>query len=364
MRVWSLVREAVRSAVASRVPTALVAALVAAMCLTTIVTVGRAAAAQQVVQQRLEEAGSRLLEVTDSKDHGFLTSSVVGQAQGLSTVERVVGLAVPRDVSNAAVGAGATVPAWAVVGDLADAVELVEGRWPRPGEGIVAVDGAQDQLGLDAPLGAVATSDGHDSWSVVGSFRAREPFTQLDAGVVLAAAPGAAAHTLEVVATDAAAADLTQSAVVTLLGRSDPADLAVVSPTTLAELQGVVVGDLARYNRSLLLAVMAAGAVLVGVVSAADVLLRRRDLGRRRALGAPRWAITVLVVVRATCGGATGALVASILGFVLTSRAGQAPPWAFVVGTAVLGVMAAAVSSVPPAVVAARQDPVRVLRTP
>lgn len=363
MRVGVLVREAVRSARASKVPTALVAVLVAAMCLTTILTVGRAAAAQEQVQQRLEEAGSRLLEVSDAKDDGFLTASVVDQVAGLSTVERAVGWAVPRDVTSAAVDGGTPVPTWVVVGDLSDAVELVAGRWPRPGEALVSA-AAQDALGFDAPVGAVATSDDAQGWAVVGAFRARAPFTNLDAGLVAAGAPGTPAHTLNVIAADASGAKVTQSAVMALLARTDPSDLSVVSPTSLAELQGAVVGDLARYNRTLLLAVMAAGAVLVGVVAAADVLIRRRDLGRRRALGAPRWALTVLVVVRATCGGLVGALLASLLGLVLTDRAGQVVPLTFVAGTAVLGVLAAAASSVPPAVAAARQDPVRVLRTP
>lgn len=363
MRVGVLVREAIRSAAASRVPTALVALLVAAMCLTTILTVGRAAAAQQQVQQRLEDAGSRLLQVTDAKSLGFLTAATVDQAAGLSTTERVLGVTVPQDVTSTAVGGGTPVPAWQVLGDLHDAVELVAGRWPAVGEALVA-SGAQDTLGLDVPVGAVSTSDGRTTLAVVGAFRARAPFTDFDAGLVAPAAPGVPAHSMRVIAQDAASSGITQAGIVALLARRDPADLSIVSPTTLADLQGEVVGDLARYNRTLLVAVMAAGAFLVSVVSAADVLLRRRDLGRRRALGAPRWALTVLVVVRATCGGLIGATLASALGLILTARTGQAPPLAFVAGTAALGVLAAAVSSVPPAIAASRQDPVRVLRTP
>lgn len=364
MRLRELVREAVRSAASSRVPTALVAVLVAAMCLTTILTVGRAAAAQERVQRRLEDAGSRVLELVDKKGHGFLTGTVVAQTAGLSTVDRAVGLGIPRDVTNATIGPGGTpVPAWTVLGDLGTALELVQGRWPRPGEGIVSVS-AQRALGLDAPLGAVTTVDRAERCPVVGAFRARAPFADLDAGVVVAGSAQESAHTLRVVASHAAAAPATQAAVLALLARTDPDELTVRSPTTLAELQGEVVGDLARYNRTLLLAVMATGALLVGVVSAADVLLRRRDLGRRRALGAPRWALMVLVVVRATCGAAGGAVVASALGMVLTARVGQAPPWTFVVGAGVLGVLVAAGASIPPAIVAARQDPVRVLRTP
>jgi putative ABC transport system permease protein len=90
----------------------------------------------------------------------------------------------------------------------------------------------------------------------------------------------------------------------------------------------------------------------------------RATRGRRCALGAPRWVITVLMVTRATIGALLGATLGTALGTTLTLRTGQTPAWTFTTGTAILAVLTAAISTIPPAVIAARQDPVHVLRTP
>lgn len=60
----------------------------------------------------------------------------------------------------------------------------------------------------------------------------------------------------------------------------------VESPTGLAELTQAVGGQLAGYGRSLLLLILGVGAFFVGTVVLSDILIRRRDLGRRRTLGA------------------------------------------------------------------------------
>jgi putative ABC transport system permease protein len=364
VRPLALLREVAASARAQRVPTALVAVLVAAMCLTAILTVGRAAAAQRQVQHRLEDAGSRQIEVTDQKGKGFLTPATVGAAATMDTVERAVGVTLPRDTTNVAVGAGGTpVPYWQVVGSLRDVAVLTSGRWPNLGEA-VASDRALAQLGLDEPAGAVSAGPNTAAVAVVGTFRARAPFDTLDAGLVGPAAPGTPAHALDVVVRAAPDAELTQAAVLALLARPDPTDVTVRSPRTLAEVQADVLGDLARYDRALLLAVLATGAALVAAVTLGDVLLRRRDLGRRRALGATRGVLTTLVVARAALGGLVGAALGCLCGVALAARVGGAPGAGFVVGTGLLAVLSAAVAAVGPAVVAARQDPVRVLRTP
>ena len=72
-----LAREVAATAVAQRVSTMMVAFLAAAMCVTTLLTVGRAAAAEQQVAARLDAAGSRTLTVTDANEAGFLDGDVV-----------------------------------------------------------------------------------------------------------------------------------------------------------------------------------------------------------------------------------------------------------------------------------------------
>lgn len=367
MRLRELAAEAWASARAQKVPTILVAVLVAAMCATTLLTVGRAAAAQEQVAARLDDAGSRRLVVTDARNQDFLTAAVVDQAAGLSNVERAIGLAAPVDTINGTIGpGGARVATWLVVGDLHAAVTLTGGRWPRSGEALVS-SAAQADLGLDAAIGAVTTTSTtatSDIYPIVGSFSARDPYTDLDAGIVVAAPEGTTAHRLDVVAVSAAEAHSMQATVLDLLARADPADLNVQSPTTLAEIQSEVLGDLVRYNRSLTILVLLTGASLVAVVALADVLLHRADIGRRRALGAPRWALIWMLVSRSLIGALAGGVIGSLSAATLVLRNGQRPAVAYTLATVILALLSTGVATTVPALLAAHQDPVRVLRTP
>ncbi len=366
MRAWVLVREAVATTWANKVPSALVCFLVAVMCATTLATVGRTAAAEAQVAQRLDAAGSRVLVVTDARDGGLVPEAIVDQTRALSTTERAVGVVIPVDVTNAVIGAGGTkVPAWAVVGDLADVVELTAGRWPRPGEALVSAS-AQAELGMDHPIGSAAVDDATavTEHSIVGAFTPREPFGDYAAGVVIAAPEGTVADSLHVVVTDSGVAQAAQSAVLGLIDPPSFEAITVQSPVGLAELQAEVAGDLGNFGRALLLGVLAAGAVLVAIVVLADVLVRRQDLGRRRALGATRTTILSLVLTRTLAPALLGAVLGTAGGLWLAGYWAATPPWDFTVGTATLATLAALTSAIPPALYAATRDPVRVLRTP
>jgi len=357
------VSEAVRSAYAQRVATVMVVVLTAAMCASTLLTVGRSAAAERQVAATLEDAGSRRLVVTDARSSGFITPSMVDMIAGLATVERAVGISTPTDVTNARIGPGGTkVVERQVIGPMHDAVRLVDGRWPREGEALVSA-AVLGRLGMDEPVGAVARADG-TTFAVVGTFEPRAPFEDLGDGVVVLAAPGEAAHSIDVLIRSSTAATATERAVLATLGRPDRADLNVTSPASLAEVQHAVMGDLSAFGRRLMLLVLGVGGLLVAVVALSDVLLRRRELGRRRALGAPRWVLISLVVGRTAVAAVVGAAGGTGIGVVVTANLGQSVPVTFALGTAILAVVVATVATVPPAVTAANRDPVRVLRTP
>ncbi len=366
MRLTELALEAWASARAQKVPTVLVALIVAATCATTLLTVGRAAAAETEVAATLESAGSRHLVITDAKTQGFLSATVVAQAVTLSGVERAVGLTAAVDAVNARIGdGGERVPTWLLVGDVPSAAELVSGRWPHPGEALVSAS-ARRLLGLDEPVGAVATigSRGRAIYPIVGEFRAKSPYADIADGVLVAAPSNTTAWRLDVVTTTAAEIPETQDALLTLLHRMDPSDVEIESPQELAAVQADVLGNLARYNRSLALLVLGAGAVLTAIVTLADVLLHRAEIGRRRALGAARWVIIVLLVLRAAIGAVLGVVFGAIAATLLVARLGQRPDWRFTAATAVLSLLAGALATMVPAVGASRQDPVRVLRIP
>ncbi|TDD65394.1 permease [Jiangella aurantiaca] len=328
-----------------------------------LLTVGRTAAAEADVLARLDAAGSRSFTFIDTGGTGFITDAVVGSVASMNVVERAVGIALPVDVVNGAVGEGTKAPAWRVNGDLDAVATVIAGRDPAAGEALVS-HAAMRALGLDQPVGWIAAGDGTHH-AIVGSFLPRAPFNEFATGLVIAAAPGDPISQLRVVAHAANDGDVLQRAVLATMKPPEPSDLQIESPAVLADAQRAIAGDLGTFSRGLVLGVIAASGLFTAVVVLADVLLSRSDLGRRRALGAPRWALVTIVTGRAVLAaivGATTGTAAGLISLIVTTD--QTVPSAFSIGVAILAVLTAALAALPFAIIAAFQDPVRVLRTP
>lgn len=344
MNYQVLLREAFATTWANKVPTILVCLITAAMCVMTISTVGRTAAAEEQVAERINSAGARELVITDMKSAGLFGPSLISMASRFSVTDRAVGLGSPVDLKNTVIGqAGTPVPAWGVIGDLSAVATLKEGRWPQPGEALVSHLALQT-LGLQHPVGStsIANSNLAADYAVVGSFIPREPFTDLGKGMIYPAPAGSTATNLHLILADARQAKIAQGSVIGLLGPlNDPDSIAVRSPVQMTQLHDQIVGDLGSFGRSLLYGALGIGALLVAIVVFADILVRRKDLGRRRALGATRENIIGLMLLRTLIPAAD-----------------------FCVGIIVLAMLAAGLSSLAPAAYAAHSDPVKVLRTP
>ena len=109
---------------------------------------------------------------------------------------------------------------------------------------------------------------------------------------------------------------------------------------------------------------MASGSALIAVIALADTLGRRREIGRRRALGITRSGLLLLTAARALIPAGAGVTLGGATGWLLAARLGTAPPPDFVIGVAVLAIVGTALFTAVPAAIAAGQDPVRILRTP
>ena len=131
----------------------------------------------------------------------------------------------------------------------------------------------------------------------------------------------------------------------------------------LAAGNATITGELAGLGRSLLLLILGAGAFFVAIVVLADVLIRRRDLGRRRTLGIGRADLVLLVAVRTAAPAVLGAVVGAGTGYAVVVGQGGALGLDFVAGVAVLAALTAVAASLLPAAFAAFRDPVRVMRT-
>lgn len=364
MRLRSLLTEAATSAWAAKIPAILVAVVSAAMCFAALFTVGANAANQAAVQASLAGAGARTLIVRDATgDQGFINTRTLGAVDALSTTQTAIAVGLAFDSVNGRVGRGGTlVTTWPVHGDLPTAVQLTVGRWPQPGEAIISSP-AQASLGLAAPAGFLAA--GTNQYPIVGAFTASAPFDDMATGAIVNANNTATTATeLRVVIDTITNAPTTQTAVLGILAPTDPTKVSLQSPRGLAELTDQVAAQLASHDQATLLLILGVGGLFVAAVVLSDVLVRRRDLGRRRTLGATRSDLATLVTIRATLPAGAGALVGTASALIITNQTGYSPPLSFAAAVALLAAITAAVAAIAPAAYAARLDPVKVMRTP
>lgn len=93
-------------------------------------------------------------------------------------------------------------------------------------------------------------------------------------------------HRVEILA--ARSGDVSQLAdhVRRLIAPSEPTDIAVNTSGELAAIRAQIEGDLGSFSQQLTLIGLLIGGLVVASTSAASIMVRRRDFGRRRALGA------------------------------------------------------------------------------
>lgn len=359
----ALVVEAARSARSQAVFSAVTALVVAAVVAVVLATTGQSAAAESQVLSRIDTAGARTIEITDSGGAGAIRTGVLPVIAALRGAASVTGLGVPVDGRNHAIGDGATpVGFWPVFGAVPG---VVDGRAPQVGEAVVGV-GALARFGGIGGYGAVDLP-GQRQAAVVGTVRESGALSFLDTGGALVMDVGVDAPVQRVVIVAATTADVAPliAAAVPVIGAADPASIRVTSPAALARLQAAVAGDLGGFGRGLLVAVLGAGLLLIAITVAGAVLVRRKDLGRRRALGATRGTVVALVVGQCACAAVPGAALGALVGLAITWRvAGALPGAGFVAGTVVLTLLGAVLAALPAGFSAALRDPITVLRTP
>lgn len=363
MTLRILLREAAISARVALVPTTLVLLVVAAMCLAAIVTVGRQAAVEAAVEERLASPAARTLTINDTGASGALTPAVVGSMSRIAGVQAVIARRSPVDAVNGALGQGSPrVAVTEILGTPETVIRIIEGRRPGVGEAVLS-EATRQSIGLDEAAGYLEATDGRQ-WAIVGEFSAIPPFEDLEDLAIAGADPTNVGPTRQVQVTAAHRDQVNQVTQAALaLAAADPQRTQVDRPSALNENNQAITGQLAGLGRSLLLLILGTGAFLVAIVVLADVLIRRRDLGRRRTLGITRPDLVTLVTLRTSLPAFLGATVGTIIGAALIRPTGPVP-LAFCIAVSTLALTTAVIAALPPAIYASSRDPVEVLRTP
>lgn len=361
----AMLREVVTSAWAQRVSTIVTALIIGGSALTILLTSGRSAAAEAAVLASIDAQGTRSVTIQAKGEGGALTRGMVDDLARLAEVEDVIGLGPVEDVTAAAVPDGTRVGARTAYGSL-NGDWLAQTTTPL-GSGAWVTDRARDTLGMPSAAGVVRVIDGEEHL-VTKQVRLPDYLAGLEPAVLVPVAAddmNARFATIVVLARTPSQVSLVNDYARSLLVDLPRESVTVATSEQMAELRRVVGGQLTAQGRAIVMGVLA-GATLATLINVWGLaLMRRRDFGRRRALGATRATIVTLMVGQVTLAALVSAVVGAIVGVLLLAR-GDAPMPSpgYVAAVLIALTVIAAVAAGLPALIASRRDPLTELRVP
>lgn len=375
MHPLEILREASRDCVSQKIPSLLLLMAALAATVASLLTAGQHAAAQAILAAQLESPSARLLVVRDSS--GSLNTSVLQMVTETSGVEQAFGV-FSIDDAEPTVG-GIRIPVWTVT-DVTVAYVQQEGRQPEAEEGLVDLS-KLEYLGWEVPAGAVTVPTG-TSYPVVGGGHPRAGFESLAGAVVVQSGShgsiaGHGAQTRAAQIPNSKEKPL-QSLYILAdrlenLDKVKAATLSYISvennPSVTVETAGLQIvneltgGKYAQYGRLIIMTVFVFASVLTAIVSLTYVLLYRRALGRRRALGITRLDLAALTLTRIALAVISGVLIAGVLAAVISYLWFAPIPITHLLATCAAIACVSVLSATLPVAWAVTRDPVRVLRT-
>jgi len=365
IRLRALAGEALASAIAQPVASALTLLMVAGMVVAVMLTTGRTVGAEQRVLSSIDAAGTRSITIR-AEDAAGLTSEVLDRLAGVDGIEWAGAFSSASDATNSAVPDGVRVAVRYAYGAQLERLGIPE-RSPAPGRLAYASAAALTQLGLPDAAGSVTLRSGA-SFGIGGALRTPDFLAAFEPLVLVPRDEASGVEPVNLLVVIARSPELVApvaEAVVSVLAADDPGKVTMRTSEALAELRGLVQGQLGSFSRGLVLAVLALTAALVAVLLSGLVMMRRKDFGRRRALGASRGLIVALLLVQTAQLAVAGVVAGLIAACSVLLLSGDPVPRAeFSAALGVLAVAAATAAAAPPAVLASRRDPVRELRVP
>ncbi|QTX06230.1 lipoprotein ABC transporter permease [Agromyces archimandritae] len=337
--------------------------MIAAMCLAVLLTAGRTVGAEQAVIGSIDSAGTRSIVVRADPAAG-LDSSVLDRIANLEGVEWSGAFGYAEDVQNAAFPGGNRVPLRLAYGTGWAELSLPD-ELPGAGDVAFASAAALEQLGMTDAVGRI---DGGGSGFAIGRRVAVPDHLRFLEPVLIAPQPGNPAEPVGIVVVTAARPDLVApvaSAVTGVLGVADATKVTVETSEDLATLRALVEGQLGQFGRALTLGILVLTALLTTAILYGLVMMRRKDFGRRRALGASRSLIIALLLTQTGLLALLGASVGSIAALIVLGATGDPLPGAaYTCAIAVLAVVVAVAAALLPATAASRREPIAELRVP
>lgn len=355
-RWFPLVSESWRVCVVTKIVSGLVAILSAALPFALLGVSGMNIESRRAILESVDSAGARIITVLSLAEPS-IPDSAIARIVSIEGVDWVVGLGPVSDVSLT-LPAGSPTP----FRRLVQAGAPIEFDSFEDRRGVFVSQKSAQRLGVSGPYGRV----GPIGLDIVGWFHAHGAIASLNPFALLPEAPtGESLDRLIVATSEVAYTEAVAGAIRPLLGVNPTAEVSVQTSDILLAAHETVESEVARRDRQLVLAALVTAMILAAIVVFAGTANASRDFGRRRALGATRSQLTVLVLLATFWPALAGVLVGTLAGMItLATRLGHIPSWRFPTAIGILTLVTLTIAAGLPAVVASRRDPLRVLRVP
>ena len=359
------VREAIASARSQPVASALTIVLVAGMVVAVMLTSGRTVGAQRDVLSSIDSVGTRAI-VIRADDGAGVTSDVLERIGRIDGIAWAGAFSSSVDATNSLIAGGPAVPVRYAYGDQLDQIGLPPGVTTQGNDAYASAE-ALDRLGLPDVVGGVTLSSGA-SYNLAGELSSPSFLHEFEPLVLVPRPTAAGNEPVNLIVVIARSPELVApvaNGVLPLLDATDPTAVTVETSETLAQLRSLIESQLGSFSNGLVLALLGLTAFLLATILYGLVTLRRKDFGRRRALGATRGLIVAILltqtVVLALLGVATGTVLAAL---VLRISGDPLPGASYLLALAVITLATAVISALAPAATASRREPIRELRVP
>lgn len=365
-RVFAVVTEALKTARAQPVASIVSMIIVSGMVATVLLTTGRTVGAEQSILSSIDSAGTRSILIRAEGDAG-LDTSVLSRISAIDGIAWAAAFGPAKDVTNATITGGTKVPSRLAWGTQFGALGVPDAR-PVEDRMAWASQDALDQLGMPEGAGGIITSDGIDL-AIVGRITVPDYLRFLEPVVLTPQRiypndPQPVSIVVIIADRPDLVAPIAQTTL-SLLAVTDPTKITLSTSEDLATLRALVEGQLGSFGRNLVIVVFAITALLVSAILYGLVMLRRKDFGRRRALGASKGLIIGLLLIQMAALSTVGAIAGSIGAAIgLLASKDPLPGVTFFAAVSILAVTVGVASALLPAIAAARRDPLTELRVP
>lgn len=322
---------------------------------------GNLARQRQELVGVLQSAPARTLSVT-YRGEGF-GPSLVGALAELDVVEYVVGLGAGRDARNASLPSREPVvlrPALAVGWD----VEAFSASPSGLGGSAITIGGASERLGLRQGIGAVQLASGVQ-WNVAAEVVVPDGYPIAGPAILVPATASERLETIVVRVRSTSYLDDVRAVVIAAASGADGSAIQITESQSLTEASARLTQLGRDQDRTLTVGAIGISVGLNAALGLYVVTARRRDFGRKRALGASSSQILTMTAI----GHVAVSLLGSIIGFGVALGVGAwvgipSPPLLLVTAAISASTGAGLVGILPPALVAASRSPLAELRRP